>query len=59
MIRGHGKVDFAIVVAPIKVDLDVFVAGVIDRDIGVFFEGLNEVIGIMAELDWSSGGVLP
>ena len=31
--RGHGEVDFAFVVVPVEVDLDIFLAGVIDRDI--------------------------
>ena len=35
--RGHGKVDFAFVVVPVKVDLDIFASGVIDRDIIMFF----------------------
>ena len=66
--RGHGKVDFVFVVVPEEVDLDIFAAGVIDRDIIMFFEGVDEVVGIVArgvldpkivdnqgELDWSSG----
>ena len=48
MKQGHGEVDFAFVVVPIKVDLDIFAAGVIDRDVIMFFEGVNEVIGIVA-----------
>ena len=69
--RVHGEADFPFVVVPIEVDLDMFVAGVIDRDILMFFEGVNEVIGIIVrgvldskivdnkhELDRSSG-VLP
>ena len=47
--RGHGEVDFAFVVVPIKVDLDIFVAGVIDRDIIMYFKGVNEVIGIVVQ----------
>ena len=43
---GHGKVDFAFVIVPIDVDLDIFAGSVID--IIVFFEGVNEVIGIVA-----------
>mgnify|MGYP006173479443 CR=1 FL=1 len=45
---GHGKVDFAFVVVSAEVDLDIFAAGVIDRDIIMFFEGVNEVVGIIA-----------
>ena len=65
---GHGKVDFAFVVVPVEVDLDIFAASVIDRDIIIFFEGVDEVVGIVAqgildhkivtnqgELDGSSG----
>ena len=68
---GHGKVDFAFAVVPVKVDLDIFAVGVINRDIIMFFEGVDEVVGIVVrgvldpkivnnqgELDWSSG-VLP
>ena len=68
---GDGKVDFAFVVVPVEVDLDIFAAGVMNRDIIMFFEGVNEVVGIIAhgvldpkivdnqvELDWLSG-VLP
>ena len=33
---GYGEVDFAFVVVPIKVDLDIFAAGVINRDIIMF-----------------------
>ena len=47
MKRGHGKVDFALVVVPVEVDLDIFEAGVIDRDIIIFFEGVNEVVSIV------------
>ena len=46
--RGHGKVDFAFVVIPVEVDLDIFAAGVIGRDIIMFFEGVNEVVGLVA-----------
>ena len=46
--RGREKVDFAFVVVPVKVDLDIFAASVIDRDIIIFFEGVNEVVGIVA-----------
>ena len=69
--RGQREVNFAFVVVPIEVDRDIFTAGVINRDIVMFFEGVNEVIGIVArgvldskinddkrELDRSSG-VLP
>ena len=45
---GHGKVDFTFVVVPVKVDLDIFAAGVIDRDIMMFFEGVDEVVGFVA-----------
>ena len=34
---GHGKVDFTFVIVPVKVNLDIFAAGVIDRDIIMFF----------------------
>ena len=44
---GHGKVDFAFVVVPVEVDLDIFAAGVINRDIIIFFQGVNEVVGIV------------
>ncbi len=40
--------DFTVVVIPIEVDLDIFAAGVINRDIIIFFEGVNEVVGIIA-----------
>ena len=46
--QGHGKVDFAFVVVPVEVDLDIFAASVINRDIIIFFEGVNEVVGIVA-----------
>ena len=46
--RGHRKVDFAFVIVPVEVDLDIFVAGVINRDIIVFFKGVEEVVGIIA-----------
>ena len=39
--------DFAFVVVPVKVDLDIFASGVIDRDIIMFFECVDEVIGIV------------
>ena len=45
---GHGKVDFAFAVVPVEVDLDIFADGVINRDIIMFFEGVNEVVGIIA-----------
>ncbi len=45
---GHGKVDFAFDLVPVEADLDIFAAGVIDRDIIVFFEGVDEVVGIFA-----------
>ena len=44
--------DLAFVVVPIKVDLDIFAFVVINRDIIMFFEGVNEVVCIVA------GGVL-
>ncbi len=63
--------DLAFVVVPIKVDLEIFAASVVDRDIVVFLEGVNEVVGVIArgviyheivknkgELD-RSGGVFP
>ena len=34
--QGHEKVDFAIFIVPIKVDLDIFAAGVINRDFIMF-----------------------
>ncbi len=46
--RDHGKVDFAFVIVPVEVDLVIFAAGVIDRDIVLFFEGVNEVFDIVA-----------
>ena len=46
--QGHEEVDFAFVVVLVEVDLDIFAAGVIDRDIIIFFEGVNEVVGIVA-----------
>ena len=45
--QGNGNRDFAIVIVPIEVDLDIFEAGVINRDIIVFFEGVNKVVGIV------------
>ena len=39
--------DFAFVVVPIKVDFDIFAASVVNRDIVVFFEGVNEVVGVV------------
>ena len=45
--RGHREVDFAFVIVPIEVDLDIFAASVINRDIIMFLEGVNEVIGIV------------
>ena len=63
--------DFAFVVVPVKVDFDIFTASVVDRDVVVFLEGVNEVVGIVecgvfypeivdnqGELD-RSGGVFP
>ncbi len=47
--RGHGKVNFAFVIVPVEVDLDIFVAGVINRDIIMFFEGVDEVVGIIVQ----------
>ncbi len=46
--RGHGKVDFAFVVIPVEVDLDIFAACVINRDNIIFFEGVNEVVDSVA-----------
>ncbi len=69
--RGHGKVDFAFVIVPVEVDFYIFAASVINRDIVIFIEGVDEVVGIVEqgvldpkivdnkrEMDWSSG-VLP
>ena len=39
--------DFAFVVVPVKVDLDIFAASVVNRDIIVFLEGVNEMVGII------------
>ena len=39
--------DFTFVVVPIKVDFDIFTSGVIDRDVIMFFESVDEVIGII------------
>ena len=33
---GHGEMDFAFAVVPVKVDLDIFSASVIKRDIIIF-----------------------
>ena len=64
---GHGKVDFAFVIVPVKIDLDIFVVSVIDRDIVMFFEDVDDMVGIIvrgvldpkivnqSELDWTSG----
>ena len=45
--QDHGKVDFAFVVVPVEVNFDIFASGVIDGDIIMFFEGVNEVVGIV------------
>ena len=44
---GHEKVDSAFVVVPVEVDFDIFAASVIDRDIIMFFEDVDEVVGIV------------
>ena len=41
--RGHGKVDFAIVILLVKVDFDVFFPGGVYGNIKVLFEGVNEM----------------
>ena len=46
--KGHGKVNFAIFVVPVKIDFDVFASCVINRDTVVFFECVNEMIDIIA-----------
>ncbi len=48
--RVHGKVDFAFVVVPVKVDHDIFVASVIDRDIIMFFRMLMRWLASSCEV---------
>ena len=45
--RGHGKVDFAFVVVPVEVDLDIFASSVIYGDVIMFFECVDEVICVV------------
>ncbi len=65
---GPWKGGLCLCFSPVKVDLDIFAACVINRDNIMFFEGVNEVVGLVArgvldpkivkdrgELDWSSG----